>query len=202
MSESTVNRYFAIFSRIYNVYNVAIKRVRIRRPLQRAPRLKEAPHRTRRVYREDIDKLIRAFGFNLEKKMNRRQMAVLHFLIALKTAMRSGEVCSLTEETYFPDKCYVHLLRTKSGLACDVPPVQQGDGFDRNYKLQHPPITAQQVDVHCHKKGRGIEDLHFHDSRHEACTRLARKVGVMELARIVGHSNSKQTMVYDNPTAS
>lgn len=34
-----------------------------------------------------------------------------------------------------------------------------------------------------------IEDLHFHDSRAEALTRLARKVDVMTLARISGHKD-------------
>jgi integrase len=34
-----------------------------------------------------------------------------------------------------------------------------------------------------------IPDLHFHDSRAEALTRLARKVDVMTLARISGHKD-------------
>ena len=34
-----------------------------------------------------------------------------------------------------------------------------------------------------------IEDLHFHDSRAEALTRLARKVDVLTLARISGHKD-------------
>lgn len=134
--------------------------------------------------------------------MNKRQMAVLHFLIALETAMRSGEICSLTEETYFPDKRYAHLPQTKNGHPRDVPLSGKAMALIE-IKLRHPPLTAQQVAVHFQavKKRTDIEDLHFHDSRHEACTRLAQKVGVMELARIVGHTNPKQTMVYYNPTA-
>jgi len=34
-----------------------------------------------------------------------------------------------------------------------------------------------------------IEDLHFHDSRAEALTRLSRKVDVMTLAKISGHKD-------------
>ena len=34
-----------------------------------------------------------------------------------------------------------------------------------------------------------IEDLHFHDSRAEALTRMARKVDVMTLAKISGHKD-------------
>ena len=34
-----------------------------------------------------------------------------------------------------------------------------------------------------------IEDLHFHDARAEALTRLARRVDVLTLARISGHKD-------------
>jgi len=201
LAPSSVNRYFQIFS---HIYNVAIKRWEydIPNPLQRVPKLKENPHRTRRVYEEDITKLVEACSFDLTKTLNKRQMAILHFLIAIETAMRSSEICSITEETWFPDKRYVHLPNTKNGLPRDVPLSSRAMELIE-IKLRHPPITAQQVDVHFRAvKGRtDIEDLHFHDSRHEACTRLAQKVTVMELARIAGHTNPKQTMVYYNPTA-
>ncbi len=41
-----------------------------------------------------------------------------------------------------------------------------------------------------------IDDLHFHDSRHKAVTRLARKLSVLELARVIGHKNLSQLMTY------
>ncbi|WP_420911992.1 tyrosine-type recombinase/integrase [Muribacter muris] len=39
--------------------------------------------------------------------------------------------------------------------------------------------------------GLGNEDLHFHDSRREALSRLAKKVDVMTLAKISGHRDIK-----------
>ena len=48
----------------------------------------------------------------------------------------------------------------------------------------------------------GIEDLTFHDTRHEALTRLARKLDVLDLARMVGHRDPRSLMIYYNPTAS
>ena len=42
----------------------------------------------------------------------------------------------------------------------------------------------------------GIENLHFHDSRHEATTRLAQKVHVLDLAKITGHRNVQMLMTY------
>jgi integrase len=47
----------------------------------------------------------------------------------------------------------------------------------------------------------GIVGLTFHDSRHTACTRLARKLHVLELARQLGTRDLKTLMVYYNPTA-
>lgn len=47
----------------------------------------------------------------------------------------------------------------------------------------------------------GIYDLTFHDTRHEACTRLARKIDVLDLAKMIGHRDLKSLMIYYNPTA-
>jgi integrase len=43
--------------------------------------------------------------------------------------------------------------------------------------------------------------LTFHDTRHEAITRLAAKLNVLDLARMVGHRDIKQLQVYYNAPA-
>ena len=50
-------------------------------------------------------------------------------------------------------------------------------------------VTSASLDALFRKaRGRcGIEDLHFHDSRAEALTRLSEKVDVLTLAKISGH---------------
>lgn len=50
-------------------------------------------------------------------------------------------------------------------------------------------------------RGAGIDELTFHDTRHEAITRLASVFNPLELARVVGHSNLSQLLVYYNATA-
>lgn len=47
----------------------------------------------------------------------------------------------------------------------------------------------------------GIADLHFHDSRHTAITRLAQRLPILDLARMVGHRDLRMLQVYYNPTA-
>lgn len=46
-----------------------------------------------------------------------------------------------------------------------------------------------------------IDDLHFHDSRHTAITRLAKKLDVLALARMVGHRDLRMLQIYYNESA-
>lgn len=48
----------------------------------------------------------------------------------------------------------------------------------------------------------GISGVTFHDSRHMAATWLAQKINVLDLCKAFGWSNTKQALVYYNPTAS
>ena len=43
--------------------------------------------------------------------------------------------------------------------------------------------------------------MHFHDTRHEAITRLAKRLDVLELARVVGHRDPRSLTIYYNETA-
>ncbi len=46
-----------------------------------------------------------------------------------------------------------------------------------------------------------IENLMFYGSRHEAIARLASRLDVLDLARMVGHRDIKQLMTYYNKSA-
>lgn len=46
-----------------------------------------------------------------------------------------------------------------------------------------------------------IENMTFHDTRHEAITRLAKKLHVLDLARMTGHRDIKKLMLYYNISA-
>jgi integrase len=64
-------------------------------------------------------------------------------------------------------------------------------------------LQPRQVDA-LFRKARdraGIADLHWHDSRHTAITRLAQRLHVLDLARMVGHRDLKQLQTYYNPAA-
>ena len=46
-----------------------------------------------------------------------------------------------------------------------------------------------------------LAGITFHDTRHAACTRLAKKLHVLELARMIGHRDLKSLMIYFNESA-
>ena len=51
------------------------------------------------------------------------------------------------------------------------------------------------------KKKAGITGLHFHDTRANACTKLAKQIDILSLAKMIGHKNINQLQVYYRDTA-
>jgi len=47
----------------------------------------------------------------------------------------------------------------------------------------------------------GLNDLHLHDLRHEATSRLAERLNVLELAAITGHRDLRMLSRYTHPRA-
>lgn len=161
------------------------------------------PPRDRRVSTDEIDKLIKAGGTDLTKAQAR---AVHAFRFAVETAMRAGEIVGLTDKAVDRNTRVATLPRTKNGTARKVPLSTAALGLlDELPETDGPlfDLSSQQIDA-MFRKARDkseIEDLRFHDSRHEAITRLAKKVDVLSLARMVGHKDVKMLMIYYNETA-
>jgi integrase len=96
---------------------------------------------------------------------------------------------------------------TKNGSARQVP-LSPGavEVLTALKALNKPTVLAmnvQQLDA-IWRKGRdkaGIADLHFHDSRATAVTRLARKLDILDLARMIGHRDVRSLMAYYRSTA-
>jgi integrase len=66
------------------------------------------------------------------------------------------------------------------------------------------PVAAASLDV-LFRRARdraSVHDATFHDSRATAATRLARRVDMLTLARILGHRDPKSLMVYYRESAS
>lgn len=159
-------------------------------PMSQVRRPKEPEPRTRRVSQDEIERICLATGYHdgkLETAMSRVGAA---FLFAIETAMRAGEICGLKAEDVTGR--VAHLPKTKNGYARDVPLSTRALEILKQLPECESTlfnVPSASLDALFRKaKGRAmIEDLHFHDTRREALSRLSKKVDVLTLAKISGH---------------
>lgn len=163
--------------------------------------------RCRRVTSEEISAVRLAFGLGKGYPTALATQRVgLMFLLALETAMRSGEMVALQWHDVHLVGRYVTLTRTKNGDRRDVPlsttacailralPGTEGSVFNLDDKLRDALWRKN--------RPASLADLHFHDSRAEAIWRLSKKLDVLQLARVIGHRDLKSLMHYYAESAS
>ena len=220
VSQATVIREMNLYSHAFTTARDEWKWI-AESPLSGVRRPKEPKPRDRRISDGEYERLMFALGYECGKTPETASARVgLVFQFAIETGMRAGEICGLTWDRIFLDKKYLHLDRTKNGFARDVPlsgraraileevaPLRERfRTVDRATARPVEPafgLNGASLDALFRKaKDRcGIDDLHFHDTRHEAITRLAKKLDVLDLARMVGIRDLKILMVYYNETA-
>lgn len=164
--------------------------------------------RDRVLLQEEINRILIALEYEgeCEVKTIRQEIAVA-FLIAIETAMRQGEIWGLEWQRVFLDKKYVTLPDTKNGTRRNVALSPAAvDLFKRLNpqpagKVFKVPQASAGVIFRRAVQLAGISDLTFHDTRHTAITNLARKLDVLDLARMVGHKDLRSLMIYYNASA-
>lgn len=164
--------------------------------------------RDRLISQREVDLICAHLGYleGFPVKTHQQQIAV-GFLLALETAMRAGEIFGLEWKRVFTGKRFVRLLDTKNGDPRDVPLSEKAvsllellRGIDAAKVFTVDSQVASTLFRRARTKA-GIADLTFHDSRHDAITRLAQKLSVLQLARVVGHRDVRSLMTYYNETA-
>jgi integrase len=167
-------------------------------PTQDVKKPSGSPPRKRRVSDEEAWRLCMALGYDEGPPENVSQRVALAFLFAIETGMRAGEICTfqrLTNKT-------VTLAKTKNTDAREVPLSPRAreilDLVGDDFNLKPPQIDALFRKA---KKRAGVVGMTFHDSRAEACTRLARKLDVLDLARMIGHRDPRSLLIYYRETA-
>lgn len=178
-------------------------------PLTDLKRPKNPPHRDRRILDGEITSIITKLNYSASAPVEFQQQRVaIAFLFAIETAMRAGEICALEARYIDLAARTAHLPDTKNGLPRTVPLSSAAVALLEQLK-PWPEVggvfwLASGVLSSLFKRAVdavGIPNLTFHDSRHEAITRLAKKLDVLKLARMVGHRDIKQLMTYYNETA-
>lgn len=177
-------------------------------PMTDVKRLPEPPSRDRRISDDEAQRICFALGYiEGETPTRKTHNIACAFLFALATAMRAGEICKLRAENVFRDKRYLTVIMSKNGESRDVPLSSRALEI-LSWLPTHADGSVFGVDsgtlctlFRRARENAGIVDLHFHDTRHEAITRLSQLLDVRDLARMTGHKDLKSLMIYYNATA-
>ena len=158
-------------------------------PVLKVRKPKASPGRERRVSRRE-ERLILRFCHTYS---NRDLFSIV--VLAVESAMRMGEILKLRWEDINLRNRVASLHDTKNGSQRDVPlSIRAREAIMRLGVKSHGPVfnyksaglksvwRAMLITL-------GIEDLHFHDLRHEATSRLFElgTLDLMEVAAITGH---------------
>ncbi|MCE8013924.1 site-specific integrase [Billgrantia desiderata] len=190
LSPSTVRLEMSLLSSVFDVARIEWGLVD-ENPVTRVRKPKPAPPRTRRLMPRE-DRIIRKY---CEAYSNPELLSI--YILALTTAMRQAELLGLRWERIDLKASVAHLPETKNGSSRDVPlslearealmrlgPQPQGRVFTYRAAGLKSVWRAMMREL-------AIEDLHFHDLRHEAISRLFElgTLDVMEIATISGHKS-------------
>lgn len=173
-------------------------------PMSRVKRPAEVAPRDRLITQDEIDRLLFVLGEDIATIPGRVGVAMQ---FALETGMRLGEITSLMWEDVKVDQQYCKVLKGKTGAAKrDVPlSVEAIRLLQRICKDSGAvfALSATQVGSAFQKakKLAGVEGVHFHDTRANAITMLAKKVGILDLARIIGHKDLGMLQIYYRESA-
>lgn len=186
--------------------------------------------RDRRLVADEESRLLAAIDDPgpsvLAEKGDRRNIWMSALVrVALETAMRQGELLSLRWSNVDLVNRVAHLPITKNGSPRDVPlskaAIKALKSLPRTLKGKVFGTTASAVKQsysravararreyvkECEKEGiepkQGfLEDLTFHDLRHEATSRLAEKLALHELMKVTGHRDTRMLARYYHPRA-
>jgi integrase len=211
VSPDTVRREWTI---ITHAFKLAINEWRWldKNPMTKVERPAPGKPRTRTPTPKEIETLQTALGWEVETVKddeNGRTSEALMFV--LETALRSGELCALEWPQVNVEARTVTLLKTKNGDDRVVPLSMAAIRIlDKMLPLKRPHsqyvfgLTVRQFAYRFiqARDNNVIINLHMHDFRAEALTRMAKKVPLLTLAKISGHRdvNMLQTYYRDTPT--
>lgn len=205
VSASTVNREMNIMSAVLEHarrewrWTAANPCRDVRRPPQPKPR-------QQRVSDEDRDSITDALGFDERAPKGKRQEVAIMFLISIETGMRAGELVRLRWCDVHLPRRFLTVVESKNGHSRDVPLSKRarellgllhGIRDDRVFSVS----DAERDALFRKYRPPELEHINYHDSRHEAVTRLSTKLDVMALARCIGHRDLKSLMIYYNAHA-
>ncbi|SHJ48785.1 Site-specific recombinase XerC [Malonomonas rubra DSM 5091] len=193
LSPYTVNNELILLSNVFNIARKEFGFESIKNPVSDVSRPKLPGGRNRRLLPGEEEKLSRA----LDREMNTL------FVLALETGVRRGELLRYRWEHIDLESRVIHLPKTKNGEARDIPlsttAVSALKKLPRRIDGNVFSISKDDVSRKFREtcNALDIQDLRWHDLRHEALSRLFEKgLGIMEVASISGHKTLQQLKRY------
>lgn len=168
----------------------------------------EALARTRRTSWREVRLLLRTLGYQTGvAPVGAQATTAWAYLVAHHTALRAGEVRSLARSTVDLERRVITLHTHKTVERAGVRRVPLTRKAARVLRVldaaalaagrdAYLPISPSALDAHF-RRARDqllLQDLHFHDSRADALTRLSRRMDVMRLSRVSGHRDLRQLL--------
>lgn len=202
VSDSTINREWdslsVIFTHAMKGWGLPIKE----NPFSLINRPKKGKPRDQRITDSEIEDFLNALDYQRGSKVvSSNHKVAWCFLFAIETAMRLSEILKLES----------HDINGRIALLRDTK-----NGDDRRVPLSKNALNLLEcvpnglpIDISCshfqttflkHKPPE-LKHIRFHDTRHEALTRMAKKIpNPMDLAKISGHKDLKILLnTYYNP---
>jgi integrase len=195
---ATVRREMNLLASVFEFARIEWKWLRVN-PMRDVKKPPEPPARRRGVTQAEFDALAKVAETPGEKQV------LAGFELAIETGMRAGEMWSLGPEQI--DGSVVHLERTKNGDKRDVALSPQAVAIVESLLADGRPMlftisnAVRDALFRRMRNAAGLPDLHFHDSRSEAVSRLSKKLRVQDLADQIGHRDLNSLMLYYKPSA-
>lgn len=177
-------------------------------PWMQITKPKKPKARARRIHASEIELMLKALDYEMgtEPVLSQHYVA-WGFLFAIETALRRGELLAMERKDIYDD--YIHLPKTKNGEPRVVPLSEEAKALlslinHKGRKVIPQSENAFRLMWEKRKAEIGLLNLHFHDTRHEAITRMVRvrKLPVEVLAKITGHKKIDVLVnTYYNPNA-
>jgi len=152
--------------------------------------------RERRLKAGEYEKLIKA------TRTRHNPLIEKVVVFAIETAMRRGEILNLCWDQVDLKRRSVTILESKNGYSRTIPLTPNAAALLQSLGRQNDrvfPLTANGLKMAWGRmlEGTGIEDLHFHDLRHEAISRFFEMgLTVPEVASISGHRDTRMLLRY------
>lgn len=174
-------------------------------PLKLIRRPRNAQGRDRRLASGEYEKLVREAA----KSRNRYFRPII--IIAVETGMRRSEILNLRLKDIDIERKQLRIRTSKNGQARSVPLSPRGfeavasilspDNDAEAFLFPITPNSLRQGWEHIRLRA-GCPDLHFHDLRHEAISRLFEAgLGIAEVATIAGHNDFRMLARYTHVKA-